>query len=713
MICKNNRKKMIRIAVSVTVAISLLVTVYGKIKDNDQKTANKTMVSESKSNNLSNYGAVISVKDIKDKYKDTDEELIPLYNVAQDECFEFPVSSELNELDFAEKVITVHTDSKCLDASKISTYNSLYRNEDQTYIKVRPLNSALCNRMQKNSGSFNWGSAPIYYLAIHYNMESDQLEKLDHPIIIPFTIRQDIQPPNVKGVIDEKGCFKLAWNKVEGAEKYVIYQLKANNQETGEKNLPFNGAENGYNNASLTCIAETTNLEFSGFSNKNDGLSFEYYPLDSEFIYKQNQNVCGEYFVSAIVNENESGFAEGVTTSDLNLPNCLDNDFDKQQINGSVENVTKLPLVVDVINVDGSITKRNVLYKLETEGVDGEKFTEYTYEVEGTALSGLVKIIDYQEDFPKTIGHQTDKAVSEPQNNIQKVPDKSVDTILKENQKKDSESLIQRLQTNTSEHVEKGNKETISKPNKGVQVFGDSAEEEWIALNLLNGKTEISVEGFPDLQNPNVLEDVFYKVYYQNPYIVGVYGFEYDYKKMSLNIKYLYDSETIKEKQKEIYREALKIKSSIISKNMTDEEKRLAIYQYFEENCSYDSKAVIESKKNGYVKSANDKYEDSFNAYGIIVKKKGVCQSYAYAYKLLCGLCGIESKVITGYLNGNFPHSWNAVEIEGDWFQIDCTNNGETTGIPYFLYNADNKIANDTVTPKINFLNWIQNYLIM
>ncbi len=44
---------------------------------------------------------------------------------------------------------------------------------------------------------------------------------------------------------------------------------------------------------------------------------------------------------------------------------------------------------------------------------------------------------------------------------------------------------------------------------------------------------------------------------------------------------------------------------------------------------------------------------------------------------------------MTGSINGNLPHAWNIVNIDGGWYQVDATNNGKTTGIPYSLFNAD------------------------
>ena len=122
----------------------------------------------------------------------------------------------------------------------------------------------------------------------------------------------------------------------------------------------------------------------------------------------------------------------------------------------------------------------------------------------------------------------------------------------------------------------------------------------------------------------------------------------------------------------------------------------MVIYKYLEENCEYDYAALEEAEKNNYKKTADDEHEYAFNTYGIIVEKKGVCQSYAYAYKLLCNMSGLECNVMTGYLDGSLPHAWNVVKIDGEWYQTDSTNNEKVAGIPYFLYNSNTETAEMT-----------------
>jgi hypothetical protein len=77
------------------------------------------------------------------------------------------------------------------------------------------------------------------------------------------------------------------------------------------------------------------------------------------------------------------------------------------------------------------------------------------------------------------------------------------------------------------------------------------------------------------------------------------------------------------------------------------------------------------------------RFNDSFTAYGILINRVGVCAGYADAFKLLADEAGLESIVVTGFLEGILPHAWNRVNIDGHWHTVDVTNNANE-----FLLNA-------------------------
>ncbi len=63
--------------------------------------------------------------------------------------------------------------------------------------------------------------------------------------------------------------------------------------------------------------------------------------------------------------------------------------------------------------------------------------------------------------------------------------------------------------------------------------------------------------------------------------------------------------------------------------------------------------------------------EDNWNAYGILCNGYGVCESYSEAFQTVCHAVGIECTGVVGDAGGG--HKWNAVKIEGEWYQCDIT----------------------------------------
>lgn len=650
-------------------------------------------------------GDMVTVSAIKAKYAEatSDNLVMPLYNVAPDEKFDFKFRYNLME-DYSgvSDFVTVHTDKKCLPESIMYTYNDYEETADGGCIlTISPVGGVLENETDEADYFENdhavWGNAAVYYIAIWYDTNAETLVKLDEPIIVPFTVKHDVPAPEVRGVVDSNGCFSLQWDPVEGADEYRVYTLTTGEQWTGDSNPAINDAETGYSDCSLLFEASTTDTYFMNFDGSGENVNrFDRSVSDKEYIIGQNYCVNGEYYVSAVIDGKESGFARAVETADLKIPYKLTDECDIMF--ERYTDVSELPLTLDVINIDGSITSRNVMYTFQMENtyIEGYKTPEYAFTIEGTAITGCVSmdVEDPNYEFPETVGSISATGFTEPQNNIKSVPDSDVENVSAD--LKDGETLVERQIEASKEYTSQGEENTAVVLSDNLAIFADSSAEEWIAVNLAGGETEISLKAFPELQIYSELEDVLNKVYYQNPYILGLYEYSYDYGEKVLNVNYVYDKSEIASRQQEIYSAADKIISEIITDDMNDSEKQLAIYEYLENNGSYDYDALENAKSNNYTKTDSADFEDSFNAYGILVKQKGVCQSYACAYKLLCSMCGLDCNVVTGYLNGSLPHAWNNVNIDGGWYQTDITNNGKSIGIPYFLYNSDTETAECT-----------------
>lgn len=413
----------------------------------------------------------------------------------------------------------------------------------------------------------------------------------------------------------------------------------------------------------------------------------------------QNQMVEGEYYVTAVAGDKESGFSKPVET--LPLSTRLPSEMAENILFENYATVDDLPESIPVMFIDGSVANRKMVY--ETEGITIPEFssTVIKHTVEGTAFLGYVEVDSITKEelaaLSSTGSEQETNGYVPPQNKTDHVPAPNIPTIITDAPETEEpaaiDSVVAAQKKNTDKNVEEGNTQAIPVPTvvSDVPINADSAVEEYLALNLIDGKEEISLKAFPEAQNFDTITDVLGKVVYQNPLILGVKQYGYDYGSLTLEIKYEYAKEEIIDMQEDIAMEASNLVTTIFKAGMSEEDKHLALYNYLNDNTKYDDAALADAEKNNFV-STDPKFNDSFNIYGNLVNKVGVCASYAATYKMLSDLAGLESVVVTGEMNG-IPHAWNKIKIKDNWVHVDATNNATNSGIPYLLYNSSDETA--------------------
>ena len=98
----------------------------------------------------------------------------------------------------------------------------------------------------------------------------------------------------------------------------------------------------------------------------------------------------------------------------------------------------------------------------------------------------------------------------------------------------------------------------------------------------------------------------------------------------------------------------------LVSEDMSEERKALVIHDYFVYEYEYDYENLL----NGTLPN------DSYRSGGLFLKGTGVCQAYAYGYKYIMNLLGIECHVTA---SSGMGHAWNIIKIDGSYYHVDCT----------------------------------------
>ena len=90
----------------------------------------------------------------------------------------------------------------------------------------------------------------------------------------------------------------------------------------------------------------------------------------------------------------------------------------------------------------------------------------------------------------------------------------------------------------------------------------------------------------------------------------------------------------------------------------TDLEKVFYVHEWLVQNIAYDREHL------------SDDVQDDHNLRGALLEGTAVCDGYAKTYALTLRKLGITGVLVT---SKNIIHAWNMVELDGNWYQVDCT----------------------------------------
>ena len=130
------------------------------------------------------------------------------------------------------------------------------------------------------------------------------------------------------------------------------------------------------------------------------------------------------------------------------------------------------------------------------------------------------------------------------------------------------------------------------------------------------------------------------------------------------------------------------------SAGMTEYEKELFAYEYLANNCFYDFDA-----------------QWSASAYGALVEGHAKCDGISLGMKWLCEEMGISCMVIAGkHPEQEVGHAWNVVCIDGTYYDLDVTNDVNSTERSMRYYGALNVSRHwirDKYPDKMSFAGFI------
>lgn len=560
-----------------------------------------------------------------------------------------------------------------------------------------------------------WGTLSQYYLVSYVDVQTG--EKLSKPFITVLKVNAEISTaPQMVFDPTEDGYARFTWQEVPEAEGYLLFKI--NKDETGF-----------WDNASVfadvkgtewSCKEEdvisdydgkilTANYRFQQYFMSDDSQSWieenaaELLTDDEDMAYDE---FWSEYYgVIAYNGEGCSPVSNLMSAKDLahmlpTEPAGHANDETFFEISGT----QGLPAVMSVTMCDGSTAQKVIDYDFDSI-VKNEEDQFFVIWARGTQTPFTEEIHAYDvnwDTFDADI-----EAVKQRQEKLKNkggnvAPSLTVDEDVQVQEGSEEAEPEETAEPEKPEKENEGNAPGSSNIKKiEVQVTANSAMSEYIARHMLETEAAIDLSAFPESADTEKIVDAFFEAQYQNPLVLGVQGGSIDTENRTLYVEYDFDKEVTSQKQEEIKQKVSEIVDEIITADMSDAQKGLAINTWLCENAIYDNDALANAELYSFTR-VDEEFYDSFTAYGILMDGVGVCASYSAAYKLLADAAGLDSIVVTGYLDGSVPHAWNKVQLDEEWYIVDSTNNDNDV-IQNALLNLSDEGAGSTLVEDDRF----------
>ena len=566
----------------------------------------------------------------------------------------------------------------------------------------------------------NWGSLDYFYLVQYNDLETGKL--LAKPKVITYKVNHEnnsLKSPKISYNINSKGALELTWDKVEGATQYHIINL-------GINYFYDNVKQQWSGNISAVEVDRVNDNKWNSISDK-----------DKAFLVNQKlraTNVINEDLELGKLQRNKNDKLNDETDNtrpenNNNIVVIASNGMDYSPMSNRIF----LPDVVKTLPYSVALNewKQKVNYNEERNSIFSFKnISDLPKEIPVSMCDGKTRYVPIDINFEKTaLKKSTRGDVLVVHLNMKGTPFEEQITIenfganytdeLKNIQKSIDESIFTGNFRESTTYIEekeiatKSKKVSESIPNVKDDVFGTSALSYYLSANMIDKVDIIDISKFPEAQDPNVLYNALNEATFQNPTIPFVLGYNISSNRKKVEVLYYdKDKDLMEKKQDEIRQKLNEVAEKISSNsNLSELEKVRAINNYVVDFGEYDYSAYENRDKFNNATSSTGvdiNLAEAYSTYGIANKGKGVCISYAKTFTYLARKVGLESVVVTGYVNGNAEagHAWNAVKIDGKWKYFDSTwndGNGESKE-KYFNLIMDDEIFSKTHTLDSNYI---------
>lgn len=124
------------------------------------------------------------------------------------------------------------------------------------------------------------------------------------------------------------------------------------------------------------------------------------------------------------------------------------------------------------------------------------------------------------------------------------------------------------------------------------------------------------------------------------------------------------DASGLDDKQKAVLEKASQVLSEIVTDDMTDYEKELAVHDWMIRNVTYDKNTL---------NALAEENEDNQTPYGTLFNGEAICSGYSTTFGMFMDMLGIPNQIVRKPPDAESEHAWNMVELDGHWYFVDVT----------------------------------------
>ncbi|MCL2250053.1 MAG: hypothetical protein FWC13_12390 [Oscillospiraceae bacterium] len=639
----------------------------------------------------------------------------PHFGVPRDSTFTFELEFEIS-LEDAERYFGVYIDSNLTE--RLPAFIHIHTHDDHpdelpeghSWVHVLPPwfstpgsvsgmmfadPESLDLQMLPGSGMFHlrekeddWGFFSHYYIVQRIDLETGV--PFEMPWAVLFTLENPLSAPTSEFFVTPEGLAGFHWDPIEGADFYVIVRFDAYFNEGVTAHTTFDP---------VAMVTEPFWVHPESY------YGFQHNSMFDQRWWRFN------YTVIAVNSETHSAIGNIHNGMEIGarIPMVWDFHYHDFETMGLEEgfaffstHIGLLPSHLPIRMANGEVVFSRIIYDFDSaeltqlafgfSGITSLQNVFIPFTVEGTPFYAIMVVDAPNDTYQEELDTMRDK----------------LENLAARGGGKTYVSLSQSVIDMILEQIEMPDTSALIYFREDDLIYANSALSAFLAHNMLAVNEVVDLSMFPESADTEYLVDAFFEAIYQNPLIMHVDGISTVPGSNIALIHYRKPAETILTQQDALRRIIPEIVSRIITENMTDFEKSLAINHFLVETAVYDWAALENAELHNFA-SVDPRYFYSFTAYGILINQVGVCSGYAAAYHLLAHAAGLRSIVVTGYLEGFLPHAWNRVYINGHWHTVDVTNNANEFMPNAFLHLSDS-MARGMLVEDSNFV--LDNFLM-